>query len=259
MSIGAALSEARQQAGMSVRQVSERTRIRETVIHAIERDDFSLCGGDFYARGHLRNLARAVGVDPGPILRAFEEIHGPETPVRASRIFQAETPVKMRERRSLNWTAAMAVGVLFIVVFGMTRLFGGDDAPRKMVERQPAAPPVTHAAPPAPTPGSIREVPARPEAADDIVVLKLKARKSSWVNVRDANGRRLFAGLVHAGGTRSWRVPKRARIFIGNAGAVELNVNGRDLGRLGRSGERYRRTFGPGEPTVPEVRANHTQ
>ncbi|HYK28025.1 MAG TPA: helix-turn-helix transcriptional regulator, partial [Streptosporangiaceae bacterium] len=52
MSIGGALAEARGQAGLSVTDVSKRTRIRETIIRDIERDEFSTCGGDFYARGH---------------------------------------------------------------------------------------------------------------------------------------------------------------------------------------------------------------
>ena len=50
MSIGDALAQARSQAGLTVAQVSQRTRIRETIIRGIERDDFSACGGDFYAR-----------------------------------------------------------------------------------------------------------------------------------------------------------------------------------------------------------------
>ena len=72
MSIGAALAEARQRAGLTVAQVSERTRIRETVIRGIERDDYSRCGGDFYARGHIRGIARAVGAGPGPLAGEYD-------------------------------------------------------------------------------------------------------------------------------------------------------------------------------------------
>lgn len=51
MSIGQVLADARCQAGLTVSQVSQRTRIRETIIRDIERDEYSACGGDFYARG----------------------------------------------------------------------------------------------------------------------------------------------------------------------------------------------------------------
>ena len=58
VSVGETLAVARQRAGLSVAQVSERTRIRETIIRGIEDDDYSACGGDFYARGHIRAIAR---------------------------------------------------------------------------------------------------------------------------------------------------------------------------------------------------------
>src|SRR5213078_602374 len=74
VSIGAALAEARQRAGLTVAQVSERTRIRETVIWGIERDDYSSCGGDFYARGHIRAIAKAVGADPGPLVEEYDAV-----------------------------------------------------------------------------------------------------------------------------------------------------------------------------------------
>ena len=64
MSIGDALAQARSQAGLTIAQVSQRTRIRETIIRGIEHDDFSACGGDFYARGHIRSIARVVGARP---------------------------------------------------------------------------------------------------------------------------------------------------------------------------------------------------
>ena len=51
MGIGGALAEARTEAGMTVTQVSDRTRIREKIIRDIEHDDYSACGGDYYARG----------------------------------------------------------------------------------------------------------------------------------------------------------------------------------------------------------------
>ena len=68
MSIGETLAEERQRAGLSVTQVSLQTRIRETVIRGMEADDFSLCGGNFYARGHIRSISRVIGIDPEPLV-----------------------------------------------------------------------------------------------------------------------------------------------------------------------------------------------
>ena len=72
MNIGGALAEARSEAGLTITQVSERTRIRETIIRSIELDDYSPCGGDYYARGHIRAIARAVGADPVPLIEEYD-------------------------------------------------------------------------------------------------------------------------------------------------------------------------------------------
>jgi hypothetical protein len=71
--IGETLAEARRQAGLSVAQVSQQTRIRQTIIRAIEDDDYALCGGDFYARGHIRSIAKAVGTDSEPLIQEYDQ------------------------------------------------------------------------------------------------------------------------------------------------------------------------------------------
>jgi transcriptional regulator with XRE-family HTH domain len=73
--IGETLAHARHQAGLTLTQVSKRTRIRETIIRKIEADDFSECGGDFYARGHIRAIAKAVGTDPEPLIQDYDTSH----------------------------------------------------------------------------------------------------------------------------------------------------------------------------------------
>ena len=80
MGIGGALAEARTEVGLTVTQVSERTRIRETIIRGIERDDYSACGGDYYARGHIRAIARVVGTDPVPLIEEYDAAHMPPEP-----------------------------------------------------------------------------------------------------------------------------------------------------------------------------------
>ena len=75
MSIGEGLAQARRQAGLTVTQIRARTRIRETIISGIERDDYSACGGDFYTRGHIRAIAKAVGTDPVPLIGEYDAAH----------------------------------------------------------------------------------------------------------------------------------------------------------------------------------------
>lgn len=80
MGIGGALAEARTEAGMTVTQVSDRTRIREKIIRDIEHDDYSACGGDYYARGHIRAIARVVGTDPVPLIEEYDAARMPPEP-----------------------------------------------------------------------------------------------------------------------------------------------------------------------------------
>jgi cytoskeletal protein RodZ len=69
VTVGETLTEARYQAGLSIDELSERTRIRGTVIRSIEQDDFDACGGDLYVRGYVRAIAGAVGIDAQPLIR----------------------------------------------------------------------------------------------------------------------------------------------------------------------------------------------
>jgi cytoskeletal protein RodZ len=73
VTVGETLTEARYQAGLSIDELSERTRIRGTVIRSIEQDDFGACGGDLYVRGYVRAIAGAVGIDAQPLIREYDQ------------------------------------------------------------------------------------------------------------------------------------------------------------------------------------------
>jgi hypothetical protein len=84
VTIGEALAEARNKAGLSIDQVSERTRIREMVIRGIERDDYDACGGDLYIRGYVRVIAGVVGIDAQPLIREYDLTHPGKLPTIVS-------------------------------------------------------------------------------------------------------------------------------------------------------------------------------
>ena len=73
MSVGEALANARSQAGLTVDELSERTRIRKTVIRCIEHDDYDACGGDLFVRGYVRAIADAVGIDARPLISEYNQ------------------------------------------------------------------------------------------------------------------------------------------------------------------------------------------
>jgi cytoskeletal protein RodZ len=246
VSIGETLATKRQDAGLTVTQVSERTRIRETVIRAIEHDDFGLCGGNFYARGHVRSIARVIGMDAEPLVREYDDTHGgaPQA-VSLAVAFEPETPVRFRERRSPNWSAAMAVALILVLIYGVVHAFGSDGQPHKSIRADQASRVVTPKPVPSPAPATSAPVAM---ASRKQVTVRVDARRASWLNVRDGNGRQLFSGLIRSGASKEWSAKKRIGILIGNGGGVRLTVNGKDLGAPGSDGQVLRLSFGLGDP-----------
>jgi cytoskeletal protein RodZ len=124
VSIGATLSAARRRAGLTVGEVSERTRVRETIIAGIEHDDYAACGGDFYARGHIRAIAYAVDADPKPLIEEFDTTWGSSPEITAA-AFRPAMPIRVRERRRVRWSAALVVLVLAILGFASYKFVSG--------------------------------------------------------------------------------------------------------------------------------------
>ena len=94
MSIGATLAAARRRAGLTVHDVSQSTRVTEPIIDGIEHDDYAECGGDFYARGHIRAIARAVGEDPGPLIEEFDSTWRSAKETTAAEAFRPSMPIR---------------------------------------------------------------------------------------------------------------------------------------------------------------------
>jgi hypothetical protein len=113
--IGEALAEARDQAGLSVTEVSQRTRIRETIIRGIEGGDYSACGGDFCARADIRSIAEAVGADPEPLIREYDDVRrAPGAPPAVS-LDELFTPVQISGRRRLGWTPVLGLALAMMI------------------------------------------------------------------------------------------------------------------------------------------------
>jgi len=109
VSIGETLAQARHRSGLSVAQVSEQTRIRPPIIYRIEADDYSMCGGDFYARGDIREIAEVVGTDPEPLIDEYDRAYRAAGPVAATSLDE------LLERSEPQWHRRPG----FLLVFGV--------------------------------------------------------------------------------------------------------------------------------------------
>jgi cytoskeletal protein RodZ len=243
VSIGDALAEARSQAGLTITQVSQRTRIRETIIRGIEHNDFSACGGDFYARGHIRSIARVVGIDPEELIRQYDATHGAPEAIRAADVFEPATPIKLKERRSPNWSLAMVVVLALVLGYGVYRAVAAVASPHHAAaashssSRQSPAPAVTHTSTPTPTPS--------PTRASHTVVIRLTAIEDCWVGFTTPDGTYLSQDYVVGGSTKTWTFRHAVTMQIGNPGGILLTVNGKNLGSPGSAGP-LTLSLGPG-------------
>ncbi|MFC3575032.1 helix-turn-helix domain-containing protein [Streptomyces yaanensis] len=258
LSIGRTLQQARIAAGLTVDDVSNATRVRVAIVHAIEQDDFAPCGGDVYARGHLRTLARAVHLDPAPLLERYAAEHGGRpAPTPAAPLFEAE---RIRpERRGPNWTAAMVaaiVAVIGFVGFTVVKGTGGGDGTKTQVAEGSTPTTSKHASP---KPKNSKPADQKPEPSDsaiaaaprDKVTVQVSAVDGrSWIAAKDHNGRTLFDGLLKKGDSQTFQDKEKIDLVLGDAGAVQLYVNGKKIQDDFRPGAVERLTYTKGDPVT---------
>lgn len=258
LSIGRALHQARIAAGLTVDDISHATRVRVGIVQAIEQDDFAPCGGDVYARGHIRTLARAVHLDPAPLLERYADDHGGRpAPTPAAPLFEAE---RIRpERRGPNWTAAMVAAIVVVIGFvGFTVVkgTGSGDSTKPPVAKGPASSTSKAASP---TPKSSKPAGQTPAPSDsaiaaaprDKVTVQVSATDGrSWISAKDHNGRTLFDGLLKQGDSQTFQDKEKIDLVLGDAGAIELYVNGKKIQDDFRSGQVERLTYTKGDPVT---------
>jgi hypothetical protein len=226
VSIGESLADARRQAGLTVSQVSQQTRIRESIIRDIEQSDFTACGGDFYARGHIRSIAGAVGTNPDPLISEYDTDHGPLHPLRAAEVFEHSRPIKIRERRSPSMTMIVVVVLLAIIGYAAYRLVSSHDHKGG----HPAAlagTTTTSSSRPSVRPTPTTKASSTPSATPSDVVIKVAAVEECWVLLtRSSDGSQIYMGVVPAGTSMTWTEKQAVSLRLGNPGGITLTVNG---------------------------------
>jgi hypothetical protein len=222
--VGPQFAAARRRLGLSVDGLAERTRIRPHVIEAIEVDDFSACGGDFYARGHLRTLARVLGLDVAPLLEIYDDRYA-DAPIDPRRVFEAELAGAgsiRATRGGPNWSVLVAAVMALILCWSVARLVTGgpDHVADRAVLSGSGGP--NHTSPP-------------PAAADPVPVVVTAAGGGARVVVRSGTGAVVFSGELALGQQHRLQVSPPVRIQSTD-GAVRVRVAGQNRGHMGPAG-----------------------
>ena len=253
MSLGSVLSSAREERGLSVEDVSSATRIRGTLIRAIENDDFSLCGGAVYARGHIRSIARVVGVDSTPLIEEYDREHVEDTvPIATASQPQDPKETARADRRAPNWVGAMAAVLVVICIIAGVSLFAnrGHSSSKSPQAKAPA--PVgsaspKHSSPASPPPSAVAQLPS------DEATMLVRTHGQTWLSVSSKAGTSLFQGLLRPGHQKLFTDKHGLEFVIGNAPAVDLVINGHDIGSPPSQGNVSRGHVVPGADSVQQA------
>jgi cytoskeletal protein RodZ len=230
VSIGDALAAARREAGLTITQVSQRTCIRETIVRGIERGDYSACGGDFYARGHIRSIARAVGLDPQELVKEYDSTHAAPQQITAADVFQPFTPVKLKERRRANWSIVLLAGLVAVLGIAGFRYFkthnnSGPSRPTASTQSDRQQASHQHKK-------ITKTTPVVHKAAPTYVQITLVADTGNitWAQLINFSGAQVFQGDIgvpNGPQQKSWTFGRPVTIQLGNPGGATLYLNGK--------------------------------
>jgi cytoskeleton protein RodZ len=255
VTVGETLSRARRTRGLSVDDVAADTRIRATLIRAIESDDFRLCGGNVYARGHIRSIAKVVGTDPAPLIAEFDTANQVERVVAAVAAQPTDREIVNRsERHGPNWAAAMAVALLVICVVGVASLLAGHSGGSgSKTQAKPPPATVAHQSTPPVTPTSPPPTAPAQQAASRATMLIRTVNGTTWLSITSKTGTLLFEGTLEPGQEKTFTNRHGLTYVIGNAPAVDVVVNGHDIGSPPSSGNVSRGDVTPGSHNVQQA------
>ncbi len=238
-SLSEKLRRERELRGISLKQISEDTKIGVRFLEALEQDRLELIPGEFYRRSYLRAYARYLGLDEDRAVNAYA-FANQEKPASTEGVEDASA--------GMSTTGWVALGGCIFLVIGLI-YWQLESEPADLPPSEPvtAAPETSSAAGLLSAAGStmsgeVSEV-SVPPLAEDLVRssqeplrLKVRVEQSCWLEIR-GDGEVLTIGLKPAGFETVLTASQELRLWLGNAGGVSLWMNERPLRPLGSAGQ----------------------
>ena len=234
MSLGSLIAKARKDAGLSLEDLAAKTNIRMSVLSEIEKNNFEHCGGETYARGHVRNIAAVLKADQKEFIRLYEEEQGGETRSIKDLLIENSVMRLPAEARKVSWKVLVLISVVSLFVVGIGQVIISNINTNDVVGAAPSA---------SASPTAAESPSAEPSAqstfstGSGVEVVVSAVRAKSWLFVSDASGRTLFSGQVSRGAVKVFSSDSQLNLKVGNAGGVDLKVNGKKVEAIGVDGE----------------------
>jgi len=233
---GGLLKAARERAGLSLQDVSQRSKMPVRVLQALETGQWDQLGGAVFVRGQLRSYGRLLDIDVEPLLQQVDQ----KSAVPVVLVSHSHTPAWQYFLESFKRRAIYVVltAVIATPVWMALRPQPGA-APEATVASLDAVPSpgAVLPAPPETAPQATEPATRRPQATPYVASmapiprtaapwLSLQFKGDSWVEVSAPDGRKLEQALVRAGEERRYAPGEVGRIKLGDATAVEVQQAG---------------------------------
>jgi cytoskeletal protein RodZ len=248
MSLGDFLRGARESAGLSVDDLAERTSIRAGLIKEMENNKFIHCGGDTYARGHLRNIAPLISANAQVLIDLYNEEHSTDSRKIHDMLVENNVTKIPIERKSVSWKTLAIASIVVIAAVAIGQIIVSNSTSTVIPpEVSTASPSVTPSATPSvTTPAapsmSLGSESSAPVTSGELSLIISATRGSSNIDVVVA-GKHLFKGSLFQGDSKSFSASNAISIYLSNAGDLDLTLNGQALAPLGARNEEIRKTF----------------
>jgi cytoskeleton protein RodZ len=242
MSLGSLIAQARKSAGLSIEDLSALTSIRPALLREIESNNFTGCGGETYARGHIRNIAIKLEVDPQVFITAFEDEHMRLDHSLQDLLVENSVMREPQETRKVSWKVLATISVASLFVVGLAQIIVSNTSTTEVPDplssvSQSESPTPSSSPDPMVTSEATPTEQATVTTGTGVELVIFASRGKSWLFVSDAAGRTLFSGQIAKGTTKTFTTDVSLNIKIGNAGGVDLTVNGKKVDSVGVDGE----------------------
>jgi cytoskeletal protein RodZ len=230
-SLGVLLRRAREAQGLSLRDISDQTRISRRYLEAIEADDYKNLPGGIFNRSFVKAFAKTVGVNEAEAIRGYERTaraHG-ETPDelptsrQPSRIYTEGESV-----RSPLVTILLSVIILAVISLGVyAALHWYQRRNEARTQAPPAAPPpAANPTAQAPAPAPTQTAPPAPAQG-----LKVQVRAKGtevWLRSK-TDGAPSTDGVIAADQVKELLATDTLSLQYSKSkvNAIEVTINGR--------------------------------